>query len=429
MSESFSETTVSETQVPETQLHHLPSGLTLLLEPDPAAQTVAAGYFVNTGARDETPAEMGASHFIEHLMFKGSEALSAAQLNERLDDLGGNANAFTSEEATVYHAAALPEYTPALLDTLTQLMRPALRQSDLESERGVILEEIAMYADQPPVRVIDELRADYWGAHPLGQPVLGTVKTVSALTRDALARNHRERYGANQVTLAVVGAFDPAAVLAWAEAELGGWPAAAPLPTPQLPAPVHPGTVRVVHDPSLTRVQLALSLPGLPTTHPLREAAVVLADLIGGENGALYWTLLDTGLADGADLAHLEYRDIGTFEGGFSCDPDRAQTVLDGFRAVLAGAGDLITETAVRRASRKMAVGTLLRAETPHGRLFTLGMEHLAHGHPSTTADLVDRYTRVTADDVREVLRLCPINNINEFPPTVVALGPIETLN
>jgi predicted Zn-dependent peptidase len=140
-------TQVPESRVPETQLHVLPSGLTLLLEPDPAAQTVAAGYFVNTGARDETPAEMGASHFIEHLMFKGSEALSAAQLNERLDDLGGNANAFTSEEATVYHAAALPEYTPALLDTLTHLMRPALRQSDLESERGVILEEIAMYAD------------------------------------------------------------------------------------------------------------------------------------------------------------------------------------------------------------------------------------------------------------------------------------------
>ncbi|UQN07208.1 pitrilysin family protein [Deinococcus sp. QL22] len=428
MSESL-----SEIKLPETQLHHLPSGLTLLLEPDPAAQTVAAGYFVNTGARDETPAEMGASHFIEHLMFKGSEALSAAQLNERLDDLGGNANAFTSEEATVYHAAALPEYTPALLDTLTQLMRPALRQSDLESERGVILEEIAMYADQPPVRVIDELRADYWGRHPLGQPVLGTVETVSALTRDALARNHRERYGASQVTLAVVGAFDPAAVLAWAEAELGEWPAA-PLPTPSLPyltqpAPVHPGTVRVVRDPSLTRVQLALSLPGLPTTHPLREAAVVLADLIGGENGALYWALLDTGLADGADLAHLEYRDIGTFEGGFSCDPDRAQTVLDGFRTVLAGAEGLITETAVRRASRKMAVGTLLRSETPHGRLFTLGMEHLAHGYPSPTSELVDRYTRVTADDVREVLRLCPINNIAEFPPTVVALGPIETLS
>lgn len=401
--------------------HLLPNGLTLLLESDPQAQSVAAGYFVNTGARDEAGAEMGVSHFLEHLMFKGSADLSAQALNEALDDLGGQANAFTSEEATVYHAAALPERVNELLATLTELMHPALRPADIREERGVILEEIAMYAEQPGVQVMDALRADYWGAHPLGHMVLGTPGTVGALTREELARNHQARYGAAGVVLVVVGAFDTAEVLAWAERELAGWPAGeAALPAPA-EGPAHPATLRRLPDPDLNRVQVAFCAPGLGTRHPLREAAAILADLIGGENGALYWALVDPGLSDSADLGHLDYRDCGVFEGGFSCDPGRLDLALDTVRGVLAQAATLITEQAVRRAARKAAVGTLLRAESPQGRLFTLGMEYLAVGEVRTTAELAERYTRVTADDVREVLRLCPLDTL-----TVVALGGLE---
>ncbi|ACO47278.1 pitrilysin family protein [Deinococcus deserti] len=405
------------------QRHTLPSGLTLLLEPSPDAQTVAAGYFVNTGARDELPHEMGASHFIEHLLFKGSELVGAAELNARLDDLGGQANAFTSEEATVYHAASLPERSGELLETLTELMRPALRETDIHTERGVILEEIAMYAEQPGVRVMDELRADYWGKHPLGHQVLGTRQTVEALSREVLIRNHRERYGAGRVTLAITGAFEPQEVLDWAQLHLADWPTT-PGAVSDLPSgPHHPGHTRVIHDQTLGRVHVTLAAPGLPVTHPLREAATVLADLIGGENGALYWALLDTGLCDSADLAHLDYRDVGAFEGGFTCDPERAGVALETYRRVLRGAGELITPERVRRAARKLAVSTLLRAETPQGRLFTLGMEYLAHGQVLTTAELVSRYQQVTPEAVREVLRLCPLATF-----TVVALGPVETL-
>ncbi|SMB96174.1 M16 family metallopeptidase [Deinococcus hopiensis] len=408
-----------------TLLHRLSNGLTLLLEPQDDAQTVAAGYFVATGARDERPEEMGASHFLEHLMFKGSEEVGARELNVRLDELGGHANAFTSEEATVYHAAALPEDTSELLGTLTELMRPALRPEEIDTERGVILEEIAMYAEQPAVRVTDGLRAAYWGAHPLGHSVLGTSDTVRGLTRDVLVRNHRERYGADAVTLAVVGAFDAGSVQAWAEDALRGWPArTASVPARDTPPPAAPGTLCLMGDERLTRAQVALAVPGLPAAHPLREAAVVLSELIGGENGLLYWALLDTGLADSADLAHLDYRDVGSFEGGFSCDPGRTQEVLDAYRRVLADAPGAITETAVRRAARKLAVGTLLRSETPQGRLFALGMEHLALGQALSTGELVERSARVTLADVRAVLNLCPFES-----PTVVALGPVSELH
>lgn len=401
--------------------HTLSSGLTVLLERDPDAQSVAAGYFVNTGARDERRGEMGVSHFLEHLMFKGSEAMDAQTLSEQLDDLGGHSNAFTGEEATVYHAAALPERVLELLHTLTQLMRPALRESDLSSERGVILEEIAMYAEQPSVRVTDVLRADYWGEHPLGHQVLGTAATVSALTRAQIESYWREHYDAAHVTLAVVGAFDEAEVLRWAEANLSDWPNR---PSPALPSssvsePPHPAALHRLSDPSLSRVQVALACTGLGTKHPLREAAAILADLIGGENGALYWALVDTGLCDSADLAHLDYRDCGVFEGGLSCDPERLDEALGVFEEVLAGAANLITEDAARRAARKAAVSILLRSETPQGRLFALGMEYLALGEVRSTAEIAERYMQVTAADVREVLRLCPLREL-----TVVVLGP-----
>lgn len=398
--------------------HRLPNGLTLLLEADSAAQTVAAGYFVATGARDENPAEMGVSHFLEHLMFKGSAELDAQTLNERLDDLGGYSNAFTGEESTVYHAAALPERLPELLSTLTELLRPALRPADIEPERGVILEEIAMYAEQPTVRVVDALRGDYWGTHPLGHLVLGTAQTVANLTPEVLRRNFHERYGAGRVTLAVAGAFDEAEVLRWAEQELADWPAGAPAPAEQPPLPAHPGTLRRIASAELSRVQVALSAPGLSARHPLREAAALLADLIGGESGALYWALVDTGLTDSADLVHLDYRDCGTFEGGFSCDPERLDTALQTFRAVLDGAEALITPESLRRVARKAAVSTLLRSETPQGRLFALGMEYLALNEVRTTQQIADRYLSVTPEQVREVLRLCPLDKV-----TGVVLG------
>lgn len=398
----------------------LPNGLTLLLEADPAAQTVAAGYFVATGARDELPHEMGVSHFLEHLMFKGSERLGARALNERLDDLGGHSNAFTGEESTVYYAAALPERLPELLGTLTQLLRPALRPADIATERGVILEEIAMYAEQPSVRVVDALRGDYWGEHGLGHLVLGTAETVSALTPGALARNFRERYGADRVTLAVAGQFNEQEVVAWAQRELRGWPAGLPVSLPSSPtvAP-SPATFRYLSDPDLARVQVALAAPGLGARHPLREAAAVLGDLLGGEGGALYWALVDGGLADSADLVHLDYRDCGVFEGGFSCDPERLEPALGLYRQTLRDAHRFVTPDSVRRVAKKAAVSILLRAETPQGRLFALGSEYLALAEVRSTAQMAQRYLQVTPEQVREVLRLCPLNEL-----TGVALGP-----
>ena len=402
--------------------HLLGSGLTVLLERDPQAQTLAMGFFVRTGARDETPSELGASHFLEHLMFKGSEEVSALDLNARLDALGGQANAFTSEESTVYHAASLPEQQADLLRTLGVLLTPALRPDEVMTERGVILEEIEMYADQPDSRLMDRLQAEYWGHHPLGHLVLGTPQTVEALTPERLRRNFVSRYGTPRTTLVVCGQFDENSVLDAAEQISAGWPRTAF--ERELP-PHTPGSgLSLTVDANLSREQVALAAPGLSHTDALREAAHVLSEIIGGENGRLYWALLDTGLSDSADFSHAEYDGAGVFMGGFSCDPKRTQQVLDAYRAVLRDVQEGgVTNVEVRRAARKIAVAALLRAETPQGRLFSLGMEYLARGELVSAAQSVRRYADVTPEHVQVVLERRPFDTLR-----VAALGPIGEL-
>ena len=403
-------------------LHTLPSGLRVLLAPDPQALTVAMGYFVKTGARDERRSEMGASHFLEHLMFKGSADMSAGQLNAALDALGGSANAFTSDEATVYHAASLPELAGLLLETLSVLMRPALRPEDIGPERGVILEEIAMYADQPESRVFDALRSAYWGEHELGHRVLGTPETVAGLDRAALHANFLARYGTPSITLVVCGQFGAAAVLAQAERLSADWPRTSF--TRQLsPHTPQPG-LTLLPEPELGRVHIAVAMPGVPADSPLREAAAVLSETLGGENGRLYWALLDTGLADGADLGHAEYQESGVFEGGLSCDPARAAEALGVYRRELARVQqEGVSEAEVRRAARKLAVSTLLRSETPQGQLFGLGMEFLSLGRVVSVEEAVARVAAVSPAEVAALLALRPFET-----QVTVALGQVEGL-
>ena len=396
----------------------LANGLRLVLAPDAEAQTVALGFFVNTGARDEAPAELGASHFLEHLMFKGSVALSAAELNERLDRLGGHVNAFTGEELTVYHAAALPERAPELLSVMAELMRPALREADVELERGVILEEIAMYADDPASRVFDLARAAYWDGHSLGQLVLGTPETVGGLRAPDLRAALDTRYGTARTLLVACGALDPEALTRQAEALTRDWPRGGFART----HPPHRAQARElrVRDARLGRTQFALLAPGVAADDPRREAAAVLAEVIGGENGRLYWTLIEPGLADSADLSHNDFDETGSFEGGWSCDPERAETSAQVVRDLLEElqrAG--VTAAEVARAQRKLAVATLLREETPYGRLFDLGESALSLGSPLSVEAQLTRLQSVTPEAVNALLARRPFS-----AATVAQLGP-----
>src|SRR5215212_7043761 len=156
------------------QMHKLANGLTVLGEHSPSARSVAVGFFVRTGSRDEVPEEAGVSHFLEHMMFKGTPRRTALDVNLDFDRIGASYNAYTSEENTVYYAAVLPEYLPRGLDILADILRPSLRQEDFDTEKNVILEEIDMYEDQPGSVAWDRARRLYYGTHPLGNTVLGS---------------------------------------------------------------------------------------------------------------------------------------------------------------------------------------------------------------------------------------------------------------
>src|SRR5690606_8971052 len=192
----------------------LPNGLTVIGEHNPRAVTTAVGYMVRAGARDETPDVSGVSHFLEHMCFKGNERYSADDINRVFDELGADYNAYTSEERTVYYGAVTADKGGRLLELLTELLEPSLRQDDFEMEKKVILEEIAMYQDRPAQRLFESASQRYWNGHPLGNSVLGSVESITALTRDAMQVYFDRRYAPSNVLLVLAGNYDWDAMLA-----------------------------------------------------------------------------------------------------------------------------------------------------------------------------------------------------------------------
>ena len=179
----------------------LENGLTVIAETSTDAHTAAVGFFVKTGARDEPRELMGVSHFLEHMAFKGSERRDADAVNRDFDRIGASHNAFTTGELTAFHAHVLPEKLGDATEIIADILRPSLRQADFDEEKGVILEEIAMYDDNPFWRLWESANERYFGAHPLGHRVLGTRETVTALTRDQMQAYFDRRYSASNTVV------------------------------------------------------------------------------------------------------------------------------------------------------------------------------------------------------------------------------------
>src|SRR5262245_42632464 len=182
--------------------HVLKNGLRIIAETIPSARSTAIGFFVRTGSRDETAEVSGVSHFLEHMVFKGTPRRTALEVNIDFDKIGANYNAFTSEENTVFYAGILPEYLPQAVDILADILRPSLRGEDFDMEKKVIIEEIGMYDDQPNWCAYDYAKKAFFNGHPLGNSVLGTVGSITALQRDQMQAYYDRRYVAPNITVA-----------------------------------------------------------------------------------------------------------------------------------------------------------------------------------------------------------------------------------
>ena len=399
----------------------LSKGLEIQAEIDPLAHTAAVGFFVRTGSRDEPSELMGVSHFLEHMMFKGSEHRGPEEVNRDFDDLGANHNAFTTNELTAYHAHVLPERACAVLEILADILRPALRPKDFDEEKGVILEEIAMYADQPFWVGYEAMMEHLYADHPLAHRVLGTTATVTALTRDQMADYFERRYSADNTVLVAAGKIDFDQLVRDAEKLCGHW-------RPASPTRAHPtwkpqSSEAVIRLKNTARAYILLSMPAPSIQDERRYAAGILMHILGGGDGSrLHWALVETGLAEEASASYDGHDGTGDSTLFAVCDTDKVDEIEGILRRELSAVVASLTDDDLLRARSRIATGAAAASERPNGRMFRLGT---LWGYGATYIPLdeeVERISHVTLADLREVADAFPLQ------PTVrVVVVPQES--
>jgi predicted Zn-dependent peptidase len=401
----------------------LPNGLQVVSERSPSVYSVALGFFVRTGARDETDDVSGVSHFLEHMAFKGTARHSADDVNRVFDEVGAKYNASTSEEVTLFYGAILPEYLPQTFDLLADIIRPALRQEDFDVEKKVILEEIGMYDDQPTYTAYEHLMQTHFAGHPLGRSVLGTNASITALKSEQMRAYHQTRYAAGNILLAVAGQFDWNELLRLTERQCGGWPAGSP---PRNRPEARPaGGMSLIQKPVSIQQHVMQMAPAPAADNPLRFAADLLAVIVGDETGSrMFWELVDPGFAETAEMGFNEFDGSGAYMFYFSCEPEEAECNLERVRKIQADINaNGVTEVELEQARNKIASRIVLRSERPMGRLSSLGHNWLYRGEYRTVADDLATVRGISTADIRKLLDAYPLRQT-----TTSSVGPLEKL-
>jgi predicted Zn-dependent peptidase len=404
--------------------HRLANGLTIVGETNPAVRSVAVGFFVRTGARDETPEVNGVSHFLEHMAFKGTSRRTALDVNRDFDRIGANPNAGTSEENTVYYCAVLPEYLPKAVDILADILRPSLRQDDFDTEKTVILDEIARYEDIPASMAFDHARQLHFADHPLANLVLGTRESIQALTRDQMLEYFRRRYAASNITVTAAGQFNWAEFVRLIEERCAGWETGS-VGREHVRETAGSGGFRVMRKEEVTQEHVVMIAAGPSADSPLRHAACTLALALGDDTGSrLYWTLIDPGLADSADVSPDESDGTGATLVSFSCEPEQTEEDLGIVREVLADVQrDGITEEELNQAKSKIQSRLVRGSERPMGRMNAVGMSWTYLKKYRSVDDELQAFDAVSLKSVREVLDRYPLTRT-----TTLAYGPLTNL-
>jgi predicted Zn-dependent peptidase len=403
--------------------HTLPNGLEIVAECNAPAYSTALGFFVKTGSRDETDAIAGVSHFLEHMMFKGTARRSADDVNREFDEMGAHYNAFTNEECTVYYAAVLPEQQEQAVDLLADILRPALREDDFNTEKKVIIEEIQMYEDQPPFGADDKCRTLYYGSHPLGRSVLGTPKSVGDLTAGAMRDYFRRRYSPGNIVLAGSGRIDFDALVATAQRCCGHWE---PEATHRKIDPVAGRSgLHVLRKETATQQYMLQLTAGPSAEDDDRYAAKLLATVLGDDSGSrLYWELVDPGLAEHASLSHGEHQGAGMMMTYMSFEPQQTADNLRRIRNIYHQTeADGVTAAELDQAKNKIRSRIVLSSERPRGRLFAVGNDWVYRREYRPTDAELQAVAGVKLDELTAVLAKYPLSR-----PTTVTIGPLAEL-
>jgi len=407
---------------PDVEQTELSNGLRIVTEAMPEARSVTLGAWVRVGGRDEPDELSGASHFLEHLLFKGTDARSARQISEAIDAVGGEMNAFTAREHTAFYAR-LPHERMALgVEVLADVLTaPSLRPAEVEAERQVIVEEILMNLDAPEDRVHTALSRALFGDHPLGREVLGEMPTVEAITREDIAAFFGRWYRPATMVITAAGRLDHDEVVS---AVAAGFDAAAGGEVPERVAPGEPtGTVIVEHD-DTEQAHLSLGWRSLANLDDDRWALSVANQVLGGGMSSRLFQEVreERGLAYSVYSHATAFADSGYLTIYFGSAPKRAREALTVIDAVLASVlADGITEQELAVAAGYLEGSMLLGLEDSGSRMGRLGRDLMQRDQITPIDEHVVRLRAVTVDDVSRVL-----HRVLDTPRSLAAVGPFN---
>jgi len=388
----------------------LPGGLRVLTETMPGVLSATLGIWVGVGSRDETPELAGSSHFLEHLLFKGTTTRSALEIATAMDAVGGEMNAFTAKEHTCYYANVLASDLPLAVTLLSDLVTEACNTpADLESERTVVLEEIAMRDDEPSDAVHDLFSETLFGDTPLGRSVLGTVESIEKLSRDDVDGWYRRRYAMPSIVVTAAGRVDHQQVLDLVTAAFGGRLAGDAPPAPLRlgePAPDRPARPVGLISRRTEQTHLLLGTPAMGRLDPRRYAGAVLDTAVGGGmSSRLFQEIREKrGLVYSVGSALTHYAGAGSFSVYAGCSKKRVPEVLRLVREELARvAADGVTAEEVARGRGQLKGGLVLGLEDTGSRMSRLGKSELSYGEYLPVREVLARLDAVDVDQVRDV--------------------------
>jgi predicted Zn-dependent peptidase len=401
----------------------LDNGLEIIAESNEAALSTALGFFVTTGSRDETDEIAGVSHFLEHMAFKGTERRTAEDVNRELDELGGNFNAATSQEETMYYGKVLPEHQERAVALLGDILRPALRQEDFDVEKKVILEEIRMCEEQPPYGVDDKRSEYFWSGHPISRSVLGSRESVSSLTPEVMREYFERRYSPTNVVFVAAGQVDFDKLTSWVDAACGKWKPVETSRELRGMKGIRGTHVITRENTTLEYVYQLVDAPSLRDEE--RYAAAMLAMILGADVGSYaYWELVDSGRADSARLFFEPYVDLGAFVTSMTCRAEDASDNLRSFRDVLENAqSNGVEERKFELARAKSLTSIALSGERPLSRLGEIGGNWIVNKEYESVEDLLGIIRRLTLDDVNAVMKHYSFSD-----PFTIAIGSLDSL-
>lgn len=403
------------------QKHTLDNGLRVITESIPSVRSVSIGVWVGTGSKYETRTTNGISHFIEHMMFKGTTRRTARQIAEAFDRIGGNVNAFTSKEYTCYYARVLDQHVEIALDVLADMFFHSLFDAaELEKEKNVIIEEIRMYEDTPDELVHDLIAAAAFPGHALGFPILGSEDNLRAFTRDDVLLYIEDHYHVENTVITVAGNIDDT-VLKRIEKHFGAFSRHSERKAPPPPAFEAGMAVRVKET---EQAHLCLALPGLPLDDPDIYSLILLNNVLGGSMSSRLFQEVreERGLAYSVYSYHSGYRDGGLFTIYVGTAPRQVDQVVDLVTNILRNVKERgITDAELENGKEQLKGSLVLSLESTNSRMSRLGKNELLHGRHYTIDEILARIEAVNQETVRRVAQ-----RVLSHPLALAMVSPLD---